>query len=50
MGIRQMKTKKKKSFRAEIKVRGERYSKNFQSREAATAWINGHQVLKMAHP
>jgi hypothetical protein len=30
MGIRRMKTKKKKSFRAEIKVRGERYSKNFQ--------------------
>lgn len=50
MGIRRMNTKKKKSFRAEIKVRGERYSKKFKTEQGATAWINGHQVLKMAHP
>ena len=50
MGIRKMKTKKKQSYRAEIRVRGKRYSKNFQTEEAATAWINGHQVLKTQHP
>lgn len=49
MGIRRMNTKKKKSFRAEIRVKGQRYSRNFQSEEAAQAWINGHQVLKLAH-
>ena len=50
MGLRKMKTKKKSSFRAEIRVRGKRYSKNFQTEEAATAWINGHQVLRTQHP
>lgn len=45
-----MKTKNKQSFRAEIRVRGKRYSKNFQTEEAAQAWINGHEVLKTQHP
>jgi integrase len=51
MGVRKMKNRNSVSYRAEKKFGGERYSKNFGTRAAATKWLNKlEKKLRTKHP
>jgi integrase len=47
MGVRMI--KKTRKYRAEVKVRGKRYSKNFRTKEEALAWLETIKQIKTGH-
>lgn len=50
MGVRMIKGSGSSKYRAEIKIKGRRYSKNFASEKVALLWLEAIKQLQTPHP